>query len=244
MNHGSRKVFFTADTHFGHGNIIKYTNRPFLMEEDKKALEANGGKWHDGSWKGNRSSNWRISRDAVDLMNDTITDNINKMVGEDDILWHLGDFAFARREDYWRKCEFYRRRIKCKDIRIIWGNHDEPHLVKDLFTENHHLTTFPIPNTRQLIVLCHYAMAVWEGSHRGNWQLYGHSHTTAEPWLNRYMAGRRSIDVGVDNAYKLFGEFRPFSLEELHTIFDKRDGFSMDHHIPRNSKAPREEELQ
>lgn len=215
------------------------------MKEDKAALEANGGSWHDGSWKGNRSSSWRISRDAVDLMNDTLTDNINKMVGEDDVLWHLGDFAFARREDYVRKCEFYRYRIKCQNINIIWGNHDDKHqrhLIKHLFKECHTLHEVNVDG--QFIILCHYAMAVWEASHRGSWQLYGHSHTSAEPWMDRYMKGRRSIDVGVDNAYKLFGEYRPFSFEDLQKIFGKRDGFSMDHHIPRNSKAPREEELQ
>lgn len=239
------KIFFIADTHFGHGNILKYCDRrAFLMPEDLKALADNGGSWHDGTWKGSRSSDWRISRDAIDKMNDVITDNINAMVGEDDILWHLGDFAFAPRDRYVHKCEFYRRRIRCKDVRIVWGNHDEPEEIKHLFSENHYLTNIKMPGERTQIVLCHYAMAVWDGSHRGNWQLYGHSHTNAEPWMDRYMSGRRSIDVGVDNANKLFGSYRPFSYDELKRMFDKRDGFSMDHHVPKNSKAPREEELQ
>ncbi|MCM1505673.1 MAG: metallophosphoesterase [Ruminococcus flavefaciens] len=28
------KIFFTADTHFGDGNIIRYENRPFLNTEE------------------------------------------------------------------------------------------------------------------------------------------------------------------------------------------------------------------
>ena len=46
-----------------------------------------------------------------------------------------------------------------------------------------------IPGTDQSIVLCHYAMAVWDKSHRGNLMLYGHSHSEAEPWLEEKASG-------------------------------------------------------
>lgn len=206
-------------------------------------MRVNGGSWHDGSWKGNRSSDWRITREAIDMMDDTIINNINSMVGENDILWHLGDFAFGHREDYTKKCEFYRNRIRCKNMNIIWGNHDQPNRIRYLFNGNYYLHTIPLPSESFDAVLCHYAMAVWDKSHRGSWQLYGHSHTSAEPWMDENMPGRRSIDVGVDNANKLFGSYRPFSLEELKVIMSNRDGFSMDHHIPKNSTAPKEEDL-
>ena len=224
-----KRVFFTADTHLGHGNIIKYCSRPFLMDADKKALEDNGGTWHNGEWKGSRSSPWRITREAVELMDDTIINNINEMVEEDDILWHLGDFAFGHGDAYIRNCENYRRRIRCKNVNIIWGNHDESYLIHHLFNKNHDLKLIDVSGTK--IVLCHYALAVWEKSYRGNWQLYGHSHTTAEPWLDKMMPGRRSLDVGVDNAYLMFGKFRPFSFEELQKLFSKREGFSKERNI-------------
>src|SRR5260221_546680 len=32
------KVWFTADTHFGHGNIIKYCNRPFLTDAEREEV--------------------------------------------------------------------------------------------------------------------------------------------------------------------------------------------------------------
>jgi calcineurin-like phosphoesterase family protein len=248
------KVFFTADTHFGHGNIIKYCHRPFLKEIDKKALEESGGKWHDGMWKGEFASRWRMSRDAVDMMNDHLTDQINEVVGVDDTLWHLGDFAFARKDDYYRKCRFYRDRIKCQNVNIIWGNHDTPtcdepgdddYVIRDLFNKAHHLQRIKVTGAN--IILCHYAMAVWNKSHRKNWHLYGHSHSTIESALDRHFEGRRSMDVGVDNAKLVLGEYKPFSMEDLQRIMSKRDGHVVDRHGDQRLKnlgdAPTEEEI-
>lgn len=236
------RYFFCADTHFGHGNIIKYANRPFLSEEDQIALEKNGGSWHQGAWKGKGSSPWRISQKAIQLMDDTLIDNINKTVGKDDVLWHLGDFALPGKYNYVESWERYRSRIKCKNVNIVWGNHDKryyrPQLAR-LFNEAHKLEEIYVDG--QYIVMCHTAFAVWERSHRGAWNLYGHSHTSAEPWMDQHMPGRRSLDVGVDNAYRFLGEYRPFSFEELRDIFKNRSGFSMDHHIPTNSTAPEED---
>lgn len=234
------RTFFTSDTHFGHANIIKYCHRPFLSEYDKEAL-AREGRWHNGDWKGEGSSDHRISHEAVRLMDDTLIDNINATVGENDTLYHLGDFAFGIKSNVYHRASEYRNRIKCRNVYLIWGNHDD-RKIRDLFNYTYDLYNLHVGD--QLVVLCHYALAVWDKSHRGSWQLYGHSHAGAEPWMDANMPGRRSFDVGVDNAAKLLGSFRPFSFEEVKGIMSKRHGFSMDHHIPRNSKAPTEESLQ
>jgi calcineurin-like phosphoesterase family protein len=60
----------------------------------------------------------------------------------------------------------------------------------------------------QRIVLCHYAMRSWPSSQHGSWQLHGHSHNRLHPW-------ERQLDVGVDSAAKLVGEYRPLSFEEV-----------------------------
>lgn len=41
------------------------------------------------------------------------------------------------------------------------------------------------------------------------------------------------MDVGIDNVYKLFGEYRPISLEEVVEIMDKEKISFEDHHKPR-----------
>ena len=55
----------------------------------------------------------------------------------------------------------------------------------------------------QVIVLCHYALRVWDRAHYGSWHLYGHSHGQL-PSLGL------SLDVGVD-----CHGYRPLNLVEV-----------------------------
>jgi|SRR5665213_2445732 len=123
---------------------------------------------------------------SVDDMDQTIIDNVNKVVGRDDRLFNLGDIAF--RKD---KLAFYRARLICKNIFVVPGNHDkEKELVR-------HFTVLPqcymYENQGFRMVLCHYAMRVWVHSHHGAGMLYGHSHGGLPP-----VPGAPSFDIGVD----------------------------------------------
>lgn len=213
------KTFLTADTHFSHGNIIKYCNRPFLSKEEQQ--------------KFNADEFVRVSRESVEHMDAHIIDGINKTVGKNDLLIHLGDFCFGPRKQYYEVAKRYRERINCKNIILIWGNHDH-RIIKNLFSATYDLHKMTIHN--QKVILCHYAMAIWDGSHHGTWQLYGHSHSSAEENLDRMMPGRRSMDVGIDNAYKILGEYRPFSFDEIRNLIKEKEGFSFDHHESRKEK--------
>jgi len=57
------------------------------------------------------------------------------------------------------------------------------------------------------IILSHFPYATWNRSHYGSLHFHGHSHGNLPHIKNR-------LDVGVDNAYKLLGEYRPFTLNE------------------------------
>jgi calcineurin-like phosphoesterase family protein len=167
---------------------------------------------------------------------------INRYVQPEDTLYHLGDFVFGSDRAYVAEAERCLARIHCKNVHLIWGNHDKRELtdregrtIADGFQSAHDLLEISVESQR--IVLCHYAMAVWNKSHRGSWQLYGHSHGEAEEWLNTHLPGRRSLDVGVDNAKRLFGEYRPISFDEIAAMFASRTGAAIDHHVDPASLA-------
>lgn len=184
------------------------------MTEEEKSLLDEGANFH-------------VSRETIKIHDDAIIDNINKCVDKEDVLWLLGDFCFAPKQFYWQTAKRYRDRINCKHINFIWGNHDD-RSIASLFESVHDLYHANIFG--QEIVLCHYAMAIWNKSHRHSQHYYGHSHANAEERLDELFPGRRSMDVGIDNAYKILGEYRPFEFSEIRDIMATRKGIAIDHH--------------
>lgn len=168
-------------------------------------------KWEEGSHRGFSS---------IEEMDDTIIRNINHMVPEDGIIMFHGDFSFGGHH----KVPDYRRRINCQNIHFIKGNHDQ-HIdkYKDFFTSIQNYWEGSLNGLP--FVLLHYALRIWLGSHKGFYHTYGHSHSS----LERVPYGK-SMDVGIDNAFKLTGEYRPFSLDEVVKILDKREVKMVDNH--------------
>ena len=127
-------------------------------------------------------------------MNKEITRRHNERVGPNDTVWHLGDIAFKNPDKYLDM-------LNGKHM-LIPGNHGTPG-IKQAFDK-----IYEIKVEGQLIVLCHYAMRVWNKSHYNSWQLYGHSHGNLPP-LGKQM------DVGVDTH-----DFYPYSFEEVKALMD------------------------
>ncbi len=158
-------VWFTADTHFGHANIIRYCKRPCA---------------------------------SVTEMDDMLIENWNQVVRPGDYMYHLGDFAMGGRD----QAAHYFSRLNGV-ISIVPGGHDKRWLRKGEYRSKSghpvtilsplHTLKLSIPGIaqHQMVVLCHYAMRVWDRSHYGSWHLYGHSHGNLPPLQN-------SLDVGVD----------------------------------------------
>ncbi len=160
-------IWFTADFHLDHSNILRYCNRPFPNVEE---------------------------------MNQGILGQINRWVKTNDILYFLGDFCMGSKA---RAVEF-RRQIHCKTIFALPGNHDKQ--VRKLTQEFRWLDNLSeISISRQRIVLCHYAMRVWNHSSHGAWHLYGHSHGRLPD-----VPSSCSMDVGVDTH-----NFCPWHFDEI-----------------------------
>ncbi len=145
-----------------------------------------------------------------------ILTNINNLVKKTDTLYILGDFAFTRPH-------YYRNLIQCDNVKFVIGNHDDPIQSAEAFGSIPDLLVAPLSNGYNSYCT-HYPMAFWDKSHKGSYHFYGHMHAQREQFLDCMFPERRSIDVGIDNAYRLKGISEPFSELELLDILGDRKG--------------------
>lgn len=180
-----------------------------------------------GNIAGPKTSKWKTGFREFDStwdMNEHLIKQLNKYVQWDDTLYFLGDFCFGGHH----LTPGWRNRINCQTIHVCRGNHDG-HI--DLYTDSFTSVqdTLTVKYEKHTFFLSHYKHAIWPGSHKGYIHLYGHSHSSAENWVIG-----KSMDVGIDNAKKILGEYRPFSVEEVLQLMSERAIDFSDHH---NSKT-------
>jgi len=147
-----------------------------------------------------------------------MADNINQKVSRSDTLWHNGDVAFGGVDNVIK----FREMINCNDIRLILGNHDTHHMKHDKFRNlfSRIYDMYDVKIGKQHIVLCHYAMRIWNKSHHGTWHLYGHSHGSLPDDPNSL-----SFDIGVD-----CHNFQPLNFDDIAKIMSKKTWKPVDHH--------------
>ena len=176
-------LYFTSDTHYFHKNILAYSKRPFADVEE---------------------------------MNQTMIDRWNKVVKPTDSVWILGDISFAK--DHNETLKILGQLNGAKGL--IAGNHDVGFLdflydgierADEFFPLGIH-DLYEIFYQKQRIVMCHYALRVWDKSHYGSWSLYGHSHGHLPDDPNLL-----SIDVGVD-----CHDFTPISFDQVKALMAKK----------------------
>lgn len=112
--------------------------------------------------------------------------NWNRVVGPDDTVWHLGDFALGPRAERiaWLLAELNGTK------HLIVGNNDGPAtLAASGWSSIATYAEIDVEDRR--LVLCHYAFRTWNRMGRGVIDLHGHSHGKLTPIPRQY-------DVGVD----------------------------------------------
>ena len=182
-------VYFTADWHLSHENIIRYCNRPFS---------------------------------DVTEMNETLIRNWNSVVNPGDTIYHLGDFGFFKTPN---EFENVIHQLNGNKV-LIYGNHDKQiktnKKLQKLFNSCHSIleTKVKLDDEKFDLVLCHFAMRVWNKSHRGAIHCYGHSHGTLQDDPNSL-----SMDVGVD-----CHKYTPISFDEVMVKITKKVFKPIDHH--------------
>ncbi len=144
---------------------------------------------------------------TIEEMDDHLIDEINRVVVKNDVLYHAGDFC-------WRggRVGHYRARINVRQLHLARGNHDSASLAKHVSVMDYMLFK---KFSEHHVHVQHYPCLSWRKREHGGIHVYGHSHGLFEDQLNTLWPGRRAIDVGVDHAYRLTGEWRPLSLDEV-----------------------------
>ena len=206
LNKG-QKLWYTSDTHYAHANICSATTKwadPVTCREFK----------------------------SLEHMNAHLVGNINEVVGQDDILFHLGDWSFGGFE----QIQEFRDSIVCKNVHIITGNHDH-HIennkegIQSLFSSvNKYLNLVVKYNIGTPLMdearfaLMHFPIASWDNMARGAIHLHGHVHLPFDKRIGR----GKMMDVGVDG-----NGLYPIEMSEVLALMDKqpiKSMFSFDHH--------------
>lgn len=182
---------------------------------------------------------------TVEEQTDWIIKQLNEFIGEDDIVYHLGDFTFVGP----KKKHIVKEIISRLNghWRFILGNHDNESMLREVVKE------FPyhevIGNYQELkyanrkLVLCHYPFKTWNCSNRGSINIHGHVHgemnkrhfknKTVEKIAKYFGLDKKrppinQIDVGID----AIDDHRPIEIDELIKLVDANNPHSksVNHH--------------
>lgn len=148
------------------------------------------------------AAGYRTEFKSVKDMDAALIEAWNDAVSTTDIVVHLGDLTLGVKA----VADEYLSKLHGNKI-MVRGNHD--HWLGGHRYEWHKKVNGII------IYGTHFPLRTWTQSDY-RWNLHGHSHGTIEPLYNQ-------LDVGVDNAHGILGEYRPFRFDEVEIILKARN---------------------
>ena len=170
-------IFITSDQHWGHANIMKYSNRPFeslgehdaaLIQAWNSVVEKNDLVYHLGDFTLGNAAH------AIEIIQ-----QLNGTIRVLEYPWH--------HDARW---------IKSSQL----GGVERLVIEKPIVVLEHALQSgkMPLP-----AVLCHYPLEAWDRSHYGSVHFHGHTHGRLHRMPNRLDVG---VDVAYQllGAYRPF----------------------------------------
>ncbi len=169
------EIYFTADEHYCHDEVITYCDRPYR-------------------------NNQVMTRDIIKKH--------NSVVEEVDIVYHVGDFAFAG-PDRLTYIQHLLKRLNGIHI-LILGNHDKinPMKLVDVGFRSAH-TSLELIIEGKFVVLAHDP-SIWNVVPNGTIFICGHAHH-----LFKIIPEKNIVNVGVD-----VWDFYPVSFSEIIKVLE------------------------
>ena len=193
-------VYFIADTHIGHKNILFYQPNRVKDLNLKSAYDVEG-------------------------MNEYIYKMWDDTVKRGGHVYLLGDVFLGERIGAW-KC-IQRLKKKGANIHLIVGNHDKniPKFnnqfasIDYIKTVTFKKTVFPFLDEDFRVCLCHYPMVSWPDKCRGAALIYGHVHSNC-PFLDEE-TDDLMVNAGFDAP---LAHYKLISLEQVWRYFKNKRG--------------------
>ena len=162
-------VYFIADTHFGHENIIRFSNRPFTNVEEMNRIMLQ-------SW------NARVrSEDDVYIIGD---------------FWFNGGQGGKHYPD---EALRFVKQLKGQKHLVVGNHDkkalSDPHFRAE-FVEIADI--IKISHKGQRVILCHYPMLAWEGSRREAWHIHGHLHARRNEASDYLRTQERALNAAAE----------------------------------------------
>lgn len=154
--------------------------------------------------------------DNIVHMNDHIVVETNRLVRKNDLLVILGDIMMGEK-NYTQLLES----LNCDNIIILFGNHCNRGKLYSTLSECDKLIYvgdyLELSVDGQYICCSHFPQFNWNWQDEGSFHLHGHLHAD-ENLVVKEIHKYKSMDVGIDSYYKMFGEYSIFSFEQVKEI--------------------------
>lgn len=153
-------------------------------------------------------------------MNEILIYNWNSVVSPNDLVFHLGDFQMLKDYEILYK---HLNRLNGDKI-LLLGNHDYMDINEYLsagFIDVKQRWEGIINNNR--FVMSHYQMMVWNWSHKGSINLYGHEHDRQQKIPNHEIYKKLNISEKKFNVCVDANNYKPVNINYIISQMNNRE---------------------